>query len=1022
MSKKFFYPFAVALCTGLAITASTAAVDSSSPPSAVNDASLAVFADLVKETELRRRVNVLYPNPQSIFDGFQIGYVSVRHGNLTFRRRDIVSGINPLARIVRVYDSRVQTGRDFGPGWRLSLAEELTVKDGGLVYTDGSGARHYFARSGDGSNREQLLSEQVQVDAANGSVQQTSTLASGTYTAIPSTPQHASTSIEVAGSLAILRKGNETRVFERSVGTTGGGNTYRLTQLASSAGSFVALSYHNGLVRRISDADGPVFEITRDRRGRITSVQDRWGRDVYYRYDASGKLSEAVDIAGNAWTYEYAAHGQLTRAIGPNERDILRIAYDEMARVRESLSGRQYFFTYTPAETMVSEGTGHSHVFGHNAVGVTDRFDSTNGIWWQLELDERNRVTVIQSSRGGYRYTYGAQGEITNAIETTANGSDTRTYQHDDAGRIASVYSQDGAIITIDYAGGSTRINGPQAQFSFEVLLSGEIAQVEQDGTLVRADYDADGNLAAFHSRADTVQFNQDLAGRISAIQYADGEINQYRYDQLGNRSSIDFGMGGTVRYKHDPAGNIVEVAVTERNGEEKRQSVRIGDMNRVENITYQGIGKLDIAYDRMGRAISFDTGSDVISVEYAGPDRIGRIISRATGATWSPSDDEASEWNFQEVLDARLMVLQNDSTGSSHPDYGIAAFEESSFAAIARDPMSLGVPGLLKARQVLAVAKPLFLGNKQDAMMAFEKPSNAVFQPLEYRSTNCCICIIYYPKSVTSRPVPKDHDDDVDVVCICLPDPSPPPPPSMGVGIDPIQVWPDETSGDNTATITVTTSNVPQGTAVSIDLQSHNDGGHVAHRGTRPLGTVRSASRGIDSEGRFFATFEASEFGGDVRINVTVGQLSSSRAIQVRVPGLGLMPSGDGYFFSGSAAGRRTHPTGEYATFSVIRALKTIAETYKDAYWSDSNPQPSSKRVGYNDMSLIYGGKFDLPANWCTSCSHDEHHEGEQVDTRRNNMTNTQQNRFARIVTDNGGDPQVHDEGTSNEHWHLRF
>ncbi len=53
---------------------------------------LSFYADLVQETELRRRVNVLHPNPQSIFDGLQAGYVSVRHGNLTFRRRDIVAG------------------------------------------------------------------------------------------------------------------------------------------------------------------------------------------------------------------------------------------------------------------------------------------------------------------------------------------------------------------------------------------------------------------------------------------------------------------------------------------------------------------------------------------------------------------------------------------------------------------------------------------------------------------------------------------------------------------------------------------------------------------------------------------------------------------------------------------------------------------------------------------------------------------------------------------------------------------
>ncbi len=146
MKRVFFFPFAVAVSTGLALGASTASVDPSSHPSTVTDESLAVYADLVKESELRRRVNVLYPNPQSIFDGLQVGYVSVRHGNLTFRRRDIVSGINPLARIVRVYDSRAQTGRDFGPGWRLSLAEELTVKDGGLVYADGSGAQHSFRR------------------------------------------------------------------------------------------------------------------------------------------------------------------------------------------------------------------------------------------------------------------------------------------------------------------------------------------------------------------------------------------------------------------------------------------------------------------------------------------------------------------------------------------------------------------------------------------------------------------------------------------------------------------------------------------------------------------------------------------------------------------------------------------------------------------------------------------------------------------------------------------------------------
>ena len=414
------FSFGVALCTGLALSVSTASVQPSSLRSTVTDDSLAVYAELVKETELRRRVNVLYPNPQSIFDGLQIGYVSVRHGNLTFRRRDIVSGTNPLARIVRVYDSRAQTGRDFGPGWRLSLAEELTIKDGGLVYTDGSGARHFFHQSGPGTSRERLLEEEVQVGADGDHFR--TMLASGTYTPFPSTPQHASTTIEVAGSLAILRKGEETRVFERSLGTKGSGNNYRLTHLGSTNGSFIALTYRNGFIRSASDAEGPVFEVTRDHNGRIVSVQDRWGRQVHYSYDANGRLAEVRDIAGNAWSYEYTPLGQLTRAIGPNSRDILRIQYDGAGRVKESLSGRKYTFTYAQDETIVVEGTGHSHVFGQNAAGITDRFDSTNGVWWQLKLDDDNRVVAAFSSNGTYQYDYNPHGRITRAIEQLPDG------------------------------------------------------------------------------------------------------------------------------------------------------------------------------------------------------------------------------------------------------------------------------------------------------------------------------------------------------------------------------------------------------------------------------------------------------------------------------------------------------------------------------------------------------------------------------------------------------------------------
>ena len=112
---------------------------------------------------------------------------------------------------------------------------------------------------------------------------------------------------------------------------------------------------------------------------------------------------------------------------------------------------------------------------------------------------------------------------------------------------------------------------------------------------------------------------------------------------------------------------------------------------------------------------------------------------------------------------------------------------------------------------------------------------------------------------------------------------------------------------------------------------------------------------------------------------------------------------------------------------YTVKDKLKRrIAKTHKDDYWSDTVPQPGAKRVGYNDMSIVDGGKFDLPANWCIvnspQCRHEGHRIGTHVDARRRNMTASQQQEFASIVEDNDGDPQVHSRGTPNEHWRLEF
>ena len=198
--------------------------------------------------------------------------------------------------------------------------------------------------------------------------------------------------------------------------------------------------------------------------------------------------------------------------------------------------------------------------------------------------------------------------------------------------------------------------------------------------------------------------------------------------------------------------------------------------MNRVESIDYEGAGSLHIGYDRTGRAVSFEMGA--VSVEYEGPDRIARIVSRITGATWSPDSDGESGWNARKVMDARLEVIQRDSAGTSHPDYGMVRFDNVSFGMAAVDPMELGVPGLRRARQLFAVAEPLFAEDEYGAMLDFDKPSNPVFQPLEYRSTNCCIHIPIHPRAIVpggGAPTPGSGGSGFSYCAPFVPSPSPP-------------------------------------------------------------------------------------------------------------------------------------------------------------------------------------------------------------------------------------------------------
>ena len=226
------------------------------------------YLALIEEVDVRRRVNVLYPNPQSIFDGLQVGFVNVGTGNLTFLRRDIVVDSEEPLVFGRVYDSRIVRNPDFGKGWRLSLVEELRFDDTGVVYVDASGTRYRFKDTDAG------------------------------YVQSPATPSHAGTLIVRDGNRARLTDGTGViRYFDLQPSRS----TFLIESLKTNSGHETRFRYRgDGLLHKIRRAGSDVLVITRNGSGRVWSVTDEHDRRVRYSYTDNGQLKD-VRIRPRCW-------------------------------------------------------------------------------------------------------------------------------------------------------------------------------------------------------------------------------------------------------------------------------------------------------------------------------------------------------------------------------------------------------------------------------------------------------------------------------------------------------------------------------------------------------------------------------------------------------------------------------------------------------------------------------------------------------------------------------------------------
>lgn len=97
--------------------------------------------------------------------------------------------------------------------------------------------------------------------------------------------------------------------------------------------------------------------------------------------------------------------------------------------------------------------------------------------------------------------------------------------------------------------------------------------------------------------------------------------------------------------------------------------------------------------------------------------------------------------------------------------------------------------------------------------------------------------------------------------------------------------------------------------------------------------------------------------------------------AFNVGVPGLVELPE-NAALYDRVRDGRASHPQAYFGTSAMVDALTGLAKAYREEILRTKG---THVKVSYNDMSLPWGGLFDIISNW--DCKHVLHRLGTSVD-----------------------------------------
>lgn len=208
------------------------------------------------------------------------------------------------------------------------------------------------------------------------------------------------------------------------------------------------------------------------------------------------------------------------------------------------------------------------------------------------------------------------------------------------------------------------------------------------------------------------------------------------------------------------------------------------------------------------------------------------------------------------------------------------------------------------------------------------------------------------------------------------------------------------------------TTKQPVTGCQIQLKLStSPYSGFHDHDDSARPVGSIFPVTSAV-SAGGVEITYQAPEVSGLVTLTITGTQPNGvaldamSVKMRAEVEGLGFMPESTDYNLVGSSGVTSLHLENHWGLPTLVASLQSVGTDYAAEY--------PGQKLAFNDMSLPYGGLFDIGNNWRPS--HCGHRLGDSVDVRFVPAANDA--RFRKLLDLHG----LKIKYTHNTHYHVQL